>query len=349
MAVVQMAMGAYRQGFITYLEEQGTSIEFFVGDQHFGQVLRTEVNSGLVRRTGQNLFLARRRIGYQPVKLRLVLKYPQVVVELNPRNITTWAILISRLVLGRPSHGWGHVDPRGHRGVATLQLRRTMQKMCSSLITYTEAERERAKELFPKKPIRVAANALYRAKDMTEVTQGGLDVVWIGRVVEEKKPLLAIDSWREFVRARGTSSRLLVVGDGPLLEAMKERARTAGVRESVEFFGRVNDSDVLRKIFGRCRLMLATGYVGLNVTQGLGFGLPVVYPEQEPHAPEIEALDPDNSLTFASENAESCAHAVQAAFASDWHASEIAAAARKRYSVEAMATPFLDLARGGAK
>lgn len=96
LVVVQMALGSYRAGLLRALEDTGRDILFLVGDEHFGRGVVTDVSSPLVRRTGPNRFGLRRRVGWQRSCLVRGLLARTLVVELNPRNLTTWLLQIGR-------------------------------------------------------------------------------------------------------------------------------------------------------------------------------------------------------------------------------------------------------------
>ena len=107
---------------------------------------------------------------------------------------------------------------------------------------------------------------------------------------------------------------LRAVGDGPLSADARRLAEQLGIADRVEFEGRCDDLDKLRELFSHAALLLSPGYVGLNVVQALGFGTPVVYPLGEPHAPEVEALDDNNSATFPAGDVEACAQVITRSF-----------------------------------
>lgn len=350
-AVVQMAMGAYRQRFLDHVEASGRPFDFYVGDEHFGRGLTTDVDSRLVRRTGRNVFLAGRRLGFQRVSPARLARYGHVVVEINPRNLSTWATLLVRAALRRPTSGWGHAGAREEKGVGPAVLaRHAMQGLCSTLIMYTASEAEAVRRRFPAKSVVVASNAVYSRREMRPARReepGARDLIWIGRVVPDKKPLLAVEAMRELVRSGAGGTRLHLVGEGPLLDEVRARIAEYGLGDVVLVYGKVTDPAELARLFGRCAALLATGYVGLNVTQSLGFGVPVIYPDADPHAPEIEALDARNGVSFPSDDAAGCAAAIGAVLSGAVDLAsreEISEAAAGAYSVEAMSGAFVDLA-----
>jgi glycosyltransferase involved in cell wall biosynthesis len=343
-------MGPYRQGFLDQIVAAGGDLRFLVGDQHFLPSLRTNVRSPLVISTGRNVFLLGRVVGWQRGVLGRGLRARRLVVESNPRIITSWVLLVLRRVLGRPTYAWGHAS--GRRGDASKfrHVRRFMQWLSTGLIAYTSTEERVLRQRFRRKPVLVAHNALYAQAFMRPARQclDGKDVVVVGRLVPDKKPGLAIEAFCLAADRLPADSRLHVVGDGPLASEVHDLVAGRSMEGRIVLHGEVTDPAALKGIFASCCFMLASGYVGLNVTQSLGFGVPVLYPEGEPHAPEVEALHNGNSVGYRAGDAHDCADAIVKMFVDRerwWAAGQaIASEARSKYSVERMARPFLQIA-----
>jgi FkbM family methyltransferase len=345
--VNQFALPHYRQRFLDALASSGADILFLVGDRQFGPGVVSDADSPIVHRTGSNVFLLGRRLGWQRGCVGRGLRARYLVVELNPRNLTSWLLLVLRRTIGRRTGGWGHAHSR--RGPATRynRLRRVMQGMCDELITYTETEARELRTILPGTVARPARNALYSTTEMARFTVRPVDerpdLLLIGRLVPEKKALLGVEAFAKALPELPDDVLLHVVGSGPQESEIREYVAAAGLAERVRLHGWVTDDERLAPILEHCCAVLSPGYIGLNATQALGYGAAVLYARDEPHAPEIEALTPANSRAFGSDDAEACRrtivefHRDRAAF----DASAIAAAARAEYSIERMIEPFL--------
>jgi glycosyltransferase involved in cell wall biosynthesis len=223
--------------------------------------------------------------------------------------------------------------------------------MCTDLIAYTATEASALATLHPGKRILVAFNSLYSADALSAFEVPELhertDLLIIGRLVPEKKATLGIEGFALAAAKLPDEVTLHVVGSGQ--EGAEARSRLEGtpLLDRVRFHGQVSELADLAPIFLRCRALLAPGYIGLNATQALGFGLVVVYARDELHAPEIEALNDSNSMAFDSDDADACAEAIIDLFAQEarFDAHEIAAHARKTYTTDRMVDPFVELAR----
>ena len=70
----------------------------------------------------------------------------------------------------------------------------------------------------------------------------------VGRFVEQKNHRFLIDIFNE-VHKQKENSILLLVGQGPLMEEMKEKVKTLGIKDSVKFLGQRNDIYELYQVF----------------------------------------------------------------------------------------------------
>lgn len=342
--VLQMAMASYRQEFLAVLEEERAPIRFLIGDRHFTPTVRSSVTSQLTERTGRNVFFLGDRVGWQSGVFRRAIRARKCVIELNPRNLTSWLVLLSRRARGRPTAAWGHAWPRAGQQAKTDRVRAVMRRLAKNVIVYTHADAEALKDAAPFLSVSVAPNSLYRERDLHPPdTEAALDsFLWIGRIVPEKKPMLALDAFSR-VAPRIQGARLIMVGDGPQLQDCQQHAESLGLLDRVDFPGWVSDSSRLAPLFGRAVANISTGYVGLSVTQSLGFGCPVIFPRDEPHAPEVALLDSSNSATFTADSVTDLSERMYDAWEAVGSTSreEISSRVRSKYSAEQMARNFV--------
>lgn len=66
------------------------------------------------------------------------------------------------------------------------------------------------------------------------------DLIWIGRLTEEKRPMLFVDVVAA-ISERNASIRAVIVGDGPLSAAVDERIEHHGLRDVVDTAGWIDD------------------------------------------------------------------------------------------------------------
>ena len=109
----------------------------------------------------RNVFLAKRRLLWQRGAVFRLLLTDVALLELNPRIISSWSILIMRRMLRRPTVLWGHAWPRRGAGSRSDLLRGLMRRLGSAVVVYTETQAAQLSPLLPGKIVRAAPNALY--------------------------------------------------------------------------------------------------------------------------------------------------------------------------------------------
>jgi glycosyltransferase involved in cell wall biosynthesis len=345
-------MAHYRQEFLDCIGEQATEDDkliFLVGDEHFGVGVRTAVQSPLVRRSGNNRFFAGRRLAWQRGVIRPAILAGIAVVELNPRLLSTWFVLVTRWLLRRRTLAWGHAWPRAGQNANSDKIRRVVRNLSDGLILYIDQDRKALLAEGYKKPIYVAPNAIARSIQQRPLAakNGRSSLIWIGRLVAAKKPQLAIAAFRLAISELHESTNLLIVGDGPERDRCISSAEDLISSGRVQFLGEIVDERSLAELFGSAIASVATGYVGLNATQSIGYGCPIVYPIGEPHAPEIAALDESNSFSFPRDDPAALASSIIEMVRSQdrFDRETISRHTRETYSVERMASNFLGAIR----
>ncbi|HEV8677469.1 MAG TPA: glycosyltransferase [Candidatus Paceibacterota bacterium] len=99
-------------------------------------------------------------------------------------------------------------------------------------------------------------------------------ILWTGRFEPEKDPLDALEVLRR-VRAAGADAGLVMLGEGSLMQALKEKAASDGLEEYVEFPGW---QDPLR-FLKQADVLLCTSRAesfGASMVEALAAGVPVV-------------------------------------------------------------------------
>ncbi len=91
-----------------------------------------------------------------------------------------------------------------------------------------------------------------------------IDLVFVGRLVRFKQPEQFIDIVAA-VRRRLPAVRATIVGDGPLLDALRQRAAKMGVAEAVEFLGKRHD---VESIVARSKVFVLT-----SISEGLSIAM----------------------------------------------------------------------------
>jgi glycosyltransferase involved in cell wall biosynthesis len=347
--ILQTVSPDYRQPvWRALVKRNGGSVLIIAGFRYFAPSVVTRHDEGSPLATVQNRYLLGRRVLIQRLPLDLALGARSVIAELNPRILSTWLVLCLRRILRRRTVLWGHAFSRSGVSTAEDWVRQVMRHLANTIAVYTEAEHEALARRMPGKDIVIAPNALLSRDEMAPRAGGDevRDFIYVGRLVEEKRLDLLIRAYLSASAKLSAGSRLLVVGDGPLRETLERQVAEAGASERVWFAGHVSRVEELRALYSTALASVSPGYVGLSITQSLGFGVPMIVADHESHSPEIEAADPElNCLFFRAGSADALADALVAVDrdALRWieRAARISQACRERYSVETLAERLL--------
>jgi glycosyltransferase involved in cell wall biosynthesis len=101
-------------------------------------------------------------------------------------------------------------------------------------------------------------------------------VLWVGRLMPRKAPLLALRAFEEL--RRSTPARLVIAGDGPLLGQLGAYVERHDLGKDVQLLGRVPWSDI-RALYDTASVFLFTSLrdsSGSQFLEALGRGLPAV-------------------------------------------------------------------------
>ncbi len=108
----------------------------------------------------------------------------------------------------------------------------------------------------------------------------------VGRFVEQKNHRFLIDIFNE-VHKQNENSILLLVGQGPLMEEMKEKVKTLGIEDSVKFLGQRND---VNELYNAMDLFLFPSLyegLGMVVVEAQVSGLPCVVSTKIPEIAKV--------------------------------------------------------------
>ncbi|MEX5294656.1 glycosyltransferase [Kocuria sp. CPCC 205268] len=348
-AMFLAVLPSYRTNCIEILKSQfGNRLSIEVSSAHLDPTVKTGIRPSLFRavpmvRFGKKAFMQ------VPLSLNPLLA-DNLVVDLNPRSITSWALLVMRRLLGRRTLVWGHLHPQAGGSVRTAMLRRTMRRLARGTISYTHIDRTAALEEIPHQPVWVAPNAIYMAKDIRPGDNTGAvrnAVIYVGRFQPQKKVALLVRGFAE-ARKLKPEMRLILVGGGVQEQNIRELVTELSICGDVELAGWVEDVSQLRSLYDRAFASASPGFAGLGLTQSLGFGVPMVIAKDEPHSPEIELAQGGPVTWFETDSPSDLAAALVRLWdcrgtLPDENASDLV---RSRYSAESMAAGLADALQG---
>jgi glycosyltransferase involved in cell wall biosynthesis len=286
----------YRIGFLRTLKQRlSADFQIYSGWIDYATTTQTapDAPSCTPFITLKNHFFFGRRFLWQSGHFLERLRADVLIANFNLRTVSNYPILLLRWLFRRPTLLWGHVT-----GLSPISMRFGFLQLffAKGFICYTHTQQSLFQQYHPYLPTQtfVAANSCVHAADCyfnPQSEQEIRDVVFVGRLVKEKKPMLLLQA---FIMARRqgllpAQTRLVFVGRGPQADELRSAASTSEYSNEIHFTGHVADIHQLRSIYSTAFCSVNPGYIGLSVIQSFAFGVPVLAADKEPHSPEVEA------------------------------------------------------------
>ena len=207
----------YRMGvFLPLRERWGQRFEVFAGEVDFGGSPISAGEAWEYFQKIRNYYFFGERLLWQSGATKKVLGADLLILNGNMRFVSNWFIQIARKLLGRPTLLWGHAEGKSNR---VPFIRSLYLSLCDGFITYTEAQRNLLFKRYPNMNIWVAPNSCVAASDcvaaVAEVDEIH-DILYVGRLVEEKKVKLLLEGYI-YARKHGlipSQAKLVFVGSG---------------------------------------------------------------------------------------------------------------------------------------
>lgn len=270
--------------------------------------------------------LPHRRIIYQPVVRRILSEGFDAVVMGHEFKFLSNLLLAARAPQrGMPVIFWGfgyhakmdagfRANARGTIFNAVCRLKDGLARRADGYLAYTESGAVNLRRIgMPEHKIWVVRNTIdieeqaalhekYRDADLAALrAELGLRpdsvvLLYVGRLLPAKQVDLLIEAIRriETMRLCRQPIETLVIGDGPVADALKARATDLS---SLRFLGAIYDQERVARIMRVAAAMVIPGFVGLAVNHAFAQGLPVITRDHALHSPEIEYLhDGENGL-----------------------------------------------------
>jgi glycosyltransferase involved in cell wall biosynthesis len=202
-----------------------------------------------------------------------------LIMEANPRYISSYLALQYANKVGIPVIGWGLGAPPSAGVIGTFLdwERRLFLNSFDALIAYSHyGAREFRKLGFPSKNIFIASNAVaHRPKDLPpekpEYISDPAVVLFVGRLQQRKRVDLLIQACHDIPET--LQPRLKIVGDGPARLELETLA--SKIYPKAEFLGAVHGPQLI-PVYSSADLFVLPGTGGLAIQEAMANGLPVI-------------------------------------------------------------------------
>jgi L-malate glycosyltransferase len=176
---------------------------------------------------------------------------------------------------------WGDywVEYLGYKGLFGKAIERYVASLGAPVIAVSPATAARFAARFGRTVDRVIPNGMDSAfLDSVPRSPERSDIVFVGRLIKEKNTDLLVSAFRLLV-SDDPALRLIIIGDGPEREVIREQIRTLSLEGNVRmtgFLDRAGDVIALMKASGVFALPSTREGFGIAALEALGCGLPVV-------------------------------------------------------------------------
>jgi len=197
-----------------------------------------------------------------------------LIVEANPRYLSTRRAINWVRQMNRPVLGWGLGVPRGGNSIDRYFRRKFLHSL-NGVIAYSQRGANEYRALGLKK-VFVAHNAVSPRPEKTPMERplhldGAPTVLFVGRLQERKRLDILLRACAALPAE--LQPNLFVVGDGPARDEFQSLA--AKIYSQTEFVGSKHGSE-LDAYFAAADLFALPGTGGLAVQQAMTYGLPLI-------------------------------------------------------------------------
>ncbi len=127
-------------------------------------------------------------------------------------------------------------------------------------------------------------------------------IIHIGRLVKWKKVDLLINTFTKVLTSY-PESELIIIGEGPELQNLKQLSIDLGIHNKVLFTGGIYNQDTLAQYMTESSVYVLAGMGGLSINDAMACGLPVICSECDGTEKDL-VVDGENGLFFKGDSEE---------------------------------------------
>src|SRR5690606_36609523 len=101
-------------------------------------------------------------------------------------------------------------------------------------------------------------------------------LLFIGTLYKEKGVIMLLEAFRNLINSYEGTLMLDVIGDGPELGSLKMWVERNGIKNKVNFHGKITNEKELKPYFQNAIACVSPFQAGLSVIKSLAYGVPFV-------------------------------------------------------------------------
>ncbi len=281
--IQQRVLPSYRAPLFEAIAERcPNGLTLFVGEPREEEAVNTASslkNGNLVKANNQHFFRGKfylcRQNGF--IDMLEDIQPDVMIVEANPRNISTSSAISWMHEHGKKVSGWGLGAPpiNGFLTSFRRSRRHNLYTQLDAIVSYSQRGADEYRSMgFPKNKIFVAHNASTPAPvgslpDKSADFNAQPSLLFVGRLQSRKR----LDLLFKACAAQKVPPRLIIVGDGPA--KAESIAQAAKDFPSANFVGAKHGNE-LSEYYDQADLFVLPGTGGLAIQQAMANGLPVI-------------------------------------------------------------------------
>ena len=242
--------------------------------------------------------------------------YDSYIITANSGCLSYWLIILICKIRHKKIFMWGHGLKLPHPSKREALLTKAFYHNASGFLLYGKYARNlMIEEGYPKSKLHVIYNSLdhekqykLRQKQKNEEIyekhfhNNSPVVIFIGRLTEEKKLELIIESQKKMMD-QGVFFNAVFVGQGEMKVPLINLSRKYGLVDKVWFYGSCYDEQQIAKLIYNATITVSPGNIGLTAIHSLVYGTPVItHSNYWKHGPEFEAITTNETGDFFEEN-----------------------------------------------
>lgn len=169
-------------------------------------------------------------------------------------------------------------------------MQQPIKPLISRFADFVLINNEEEKKQFPKHAKKRSAIVVLGAVNLEEIKKyqsstinhhpsaKRYDAVFQGRFHPQKGVVELIDVWKKVVEKK-PDAKLAMIGDGPLMQDVRDKIQELGLGKNVKLFGYVFDGPKKYKIFSQSKVVVHPAFYdsgGMASAEAMAFGLPAV-------------------------------------------------------------------------
>ncbi|HRN51633.1 MAG TPA: glycosyltransferase [Anaerolineales bacterium] len=350
LGIMQRVLPSYRAPFFDLLAQHTDGLSVFAGQPGPDEAIRSAMHLDVAHwQTAMNLhiFSGPLYLCYQRGALDWLQRTEPdaLIVEANPRYLSTPQAIRWMRAHGRPVLGWGLGAPPVRGPLANIRntRRRKFLQQFDGIIAYSQHGATQYRTLdIPAERIFVAPNAVAprpTAPPAPRPTSGPVTVLYVGRLQARKRLDVLLRACAKLPSA--LQPKLVLVGDGPARQQLEQLANQ--LYPNTEFTGHLH-GEALAKQFARAELFVMPGTGGLAVQQAMAHGLAIIVGEGD--GSQADLVDAENGWLLPPGDDDALSSALAHALQDRAALQRMGAASYQRvqdsHNLENMAAAFID-------